>query len=70
LADAGAVVGCFELETSKGLEGTVEQIRELGREAIAVTGDVTKGGDLSLAMEWSDRRIRVNSISPGYTATR
>ena len=23
----------------------------------------------SLAMEWSDRGIRVNSISPGYTAT-
>ena len=23
----------------------------------------------SLAMEWSDRRVRVNSISPGYTAT-
>ncbi len=23
----------------------------------------------SLAMEWADRRIRVNSISPGYTAT-
>ena len=23
----------------------------------------------SLAMEWADRRIRVNAISPGYTAT-
>lgn len=23
----------------------------------------------SMAMEWSDRGIRVNSISPGYTAT-
>jgi NAD(P)-dependent dehydrogenase (short-subunit alcohol dehydrogenase family) len=23
----------------------------------------------SLAMEWSDRGLRVNSISPGYTAT-
>jgi NAD(P)-dependent dehydrogenase (short-subunit alcohol dehydrogenase family) len=23
----------------------------------------------SLAMEWADRRVRVNSVSPGYTAT-
>lgn len=63
LADAGAAVGCFDLETSKGLEGTVEQIRELGREAIAVTGDVTKGGDLSLAIDAVEKGLGPLSVA-------
>ncbi len=168
LAEAGASVGCFDLGISKGLDHTVEQVKALGRQAIAVRGDVTQAADLqeaiaslekalgplalavncagianaapaeempldqwqrmldinltgifiscqaearamlprkqgsivniasmsgiivnrgllqahyntskagvihltkSLAMEWSDRGVRVNSISPGYTAT-
>ena len=28
LAEAGASVGCFDLESSKGLDGTVEQIKK------------------------------------------
>jgi len=35
LAEAGASVGCFDLGSSKGLQGTVEQIKKLGREATA-----------------------------------
>ena len=168
LAEAGASVGCFDLPSSKGLAATVERIKGLGRNALALTGAVTRAADLqgaidgvegglgplavalncagianaapaealplaqwqrmldvnltgiflscqaearvmlprkagsivniasmsgiivnrgllqahyntskagvihltkSLAMEWSDRGIRVNSISPGYTAT-
>ena len=38
LAEAGASVGCFDLPSSKGLDGTVEQIKGLGRQGLAVTG--------------------------------
>jgi len=51
LAEAGASVGCFDLPSSKGLNGTVEQIKGLGREAIALTGDVTQAGDLQRAVD-------------------
>lgn len=51
LAQAGANVACFDLATSAGLAETVRQIGALGRQAIGLTGDVTKAEDLQKAME-------------------
>lgn len=39
-AQAGADVACFDLDQSNATE-TAERVRELGREAVAVAGDVT-----------------------------
>lgn len=50
LAEAGASVGCFDLASSANLTSTVERIEKLGRQAIAVTGDVTQAGDLHQAV--------------------
>ena len=47
LAEAGSSVGCFDLESSKGLEKTAEQIRTLGQPSIAPPHEYTIGnGDL------------------------
>ena len=51
LAEAGAAVGCFDLRSSKGLDGTVEQVKGFGRRALAVRGDVTQAADLSKALD-------------------
>jgi NAD(P)-dependent dehydrogenase (short-subunit alcohol dehydrogenase family) len=51
-AEAGASVACFDLESSKRLEKTAEQIREFGRQALVVRGNVTRASDLR------DRRCR------------
>ncbi len=42
LAEAGASVGCFDLASSKGLDGTVEQIKELGRQALGRHGATSR----------------------------
>lgn len=41
LAEAGADVGCFDIEASAGLHDTVARIEALGRRAAALRGDVT-----------------------------
>ncbi len=50
LAEAGANVGCFDLANSAGLEATVARIRALGRQAIALGGDVTNKDSLNDAI--------------------
>jgi NAD(P)-dependent dehydrogenase (short-subunit alcohol dehydrogenase family) len=50
LAEAGASVGCFDLASSSGLNGTVAQIEKVGCRAIALTGDVTEAADLKQAV--------------------
>jgi NAD(P)-dependent dehydrogenase (short-subunit alcohol dehydrogenase family) len=50
LAEAGASVGCFDLVSSADLKGTVERIQDLGRKAVALTGDVTQAADLQQAV--------------------
>jgi len=63
LAEAGASVGCFDLPSSKGLNGTVEQIKGLGREAIALTGDVTRGADLQRAVDGVENGLGPLSVA-------
>ena len=63
LAEAGASVGCFDLASSKGLNGTVEQIKGLGREAIALTGDVTQAGDLQRAVDAVEKELGPLSVA-------
>jgi len=57
LAEAGASVGCFDLGSSKGLDGTVEQVNTLGRQAIAVRGDVTQAADLHQAVDALEKEL-------------
>jgi NAD(P)-dependent dehydrogenase (short-subunit alcohol dehydrogenase family) len=63
LAEAGASVGCFDLPSSKGLAGTVDQIKGLGRNAIALTGDVTQAADLQRAVEGVERGLGPLSVA-------
>jgi len=63
LAEAGASVGCFDLGSSKGLQGTVEQIKKLGREATAVTGDVTQAADLRQAIDAVEKELGPLSVA-------
>jgi NAD(P)-dependent dehydrogenase (short-subunit alcohol dehydrogenase family) len=63
LAEAGAAVGCFDLGSSKGLQGTVEQIRGLGRQAIALTGDVTQAADLHRAVDGVEKGLGPLSVA-------
>src|SRR5215471_13385881 len=63
LAEAGASVGCFDLGSSKGLQGTVEQIKGLGRQAVGVTGDVTQGADLHEAISAVEKELGAISIA-------
>ena len=63
LAEAGASVGCFDLPSSKGLAGTVDQIKGLGREAIALTGDVTQAADLQRAVEGVEKGLGPLSVA-------
>jgi NAD(P)-dependent dehydrogenase (short-subunit alcohol dehydrogenase family) len=63
LAEAGASVGCFDLPSSKGLDGTVEQIKGLGRGAIALTGDVTQVTDLQRAVNGVEQGLGPLSVA-------
>jgi NAD(P)-dependent dehydrogenase (short-subunit alcohol dehydrogenase family) len=63
LAEAGASVGCFDLPSSKGLDGTVEQIKGLGRGAIALTGDVTQATDLQRAVNGVEQGLGPLSVA-------
>jgi NAD(P)-dependent dehydrogenase (short-subunit alcohol dehydrogenase family) len=63
LAEAGASVGCFDLGSSKGLGGTVEQVQGLGRQAIALRGDVTQAADMSKAVDAVEKDLGPLSIA-------
>jgi NAD(P)-dependent dehydrogenase (short-subunit alcohol dehydrogenase family) len=51
LAEAGASVGCFDLESSKGLNETVEGVKGLGHQALGVRGDVRQAEHLHQAVD-------------------
>jgi NAD(P)-dependent dehydrogenase (short-subunit alcohol dehydrogenase family) len=63
LAEAGASVGCFDLPSSKGLNSIVEQIKGLGRQAIALTGDVTQAADLQRAIDGVEKGLGPLSVA-------
>jgi NAD(P)-dependent dehydrogenase (short-subunit alcohol dehydrogenase family) len=63
LAEAGASVGCFDLASSKGLQGTVDQIKGLRRQAIAATGDVREAADLRQAVDAVENELGALSIA-------
>jgi len=63
LAEAGASVGCFDLASSSGLNGTVAQIEEVGGRAIALTGDVTQAADLNQAVDTVEKVLGPLSIA-------
>lgn len=50
LAEAGADVACFDLQTSAGLADTVARIEALGRQAMSLTGTVVSEDDLANAV--------------------
>ena len=63
LAEAGASVGCFDLASSSGLNGTVAQIEKVGGCAIALTGDVTQAADLNQAVDTVEKVLGPLSIA-------
>jgi NAD(P)-dependent dehydrogenase (short-subunit alcohol dehydrogenase family) len=63
LAEAGASVGCFDLETSSGLPGTVDRIQRTGHRAVPLTGDVARGDDLSNAVESLEKNLGPLSLA-------
>ena len=63
LAEAGASVGCFDLASSSGLNGTVAQIEKVGCRAIALTGDVTAAADLKQAVDIVQKELGPLSIA-------
>ena len=63
LAEAGASVGCFDLASSSGLNGTVAQIEKVGGRAIALTGDVTQAADLKQAVDTVEKVLGPLSIA-------
>jgi NAD(P)-dependent dehydrogenase (short-subunit alcohol dehydrogenase family) len=63
LAEAGAAVGCLDLDSSSGLQTTVEQIQQLGRRAIALIGDVTQLNDLHQAIRLLERDLGPLSVA-------
>jgi NAD(P)-dependent dehydrogenase (short-subunit alcohol dehydrogenase family) len=56
LAEAGADVACLD-RTAAGTQETAQTIRDLGRRAIAVTGDVTSPDDLAAATDRTESEL-------------
>ena len=57
LAEAGADVALFDLPASKGLEDTERSVKERGRRALIVRGDVVDGAALTAAVEKTEQAL-------------
>ena len=57
LAEAGADVALFDLTASKGLEDTERSVKERGRRALIVRGDVVDGAALTAAVEKTEQAL-------------
>ena len=62
-AEAGASVACFDLPSSAGLKGTLEQIQGLKGRSISVTGDVTQASDLVKAVDMIEQDLGPLSLA-------
>ena len=57
-AEAGASVGCFDLErSSSGLNETVKKIEKAGQRGVALTGEVTKPEIVSTAISTLEKEL-------------
>jgi NAD(P)-dependent dehydrogenase (short-subunit alcohol dehydrogenase family) len=63
LAEAGADVALFDMPSSKGLEDTERAVREKGRRALVVTGDVVDGSSLTAAVEATEKHLGPVSLA-------
>ena len=57
LAEAGADVALFDIPASKGLEDTERAVKEKGRRALIVTGDVVDGASLTAAVDQTEQAL-------------
>jgi NAD(P)-dependent dehydrogenase (short-subunit alcohol dehydrogenase family) len=63
LAEAGADVALFDMPSSKGLEDTERAVKEKGRRALIVTGDVVDGASLTAAVEATEKKLGPLSLA-------
>jgi NAD(P)-dependent dehydrogenase (short-subunit alcohol dehydrogenase family) len=63
LAEAGADVALFDLPASKGLEETATAVKEKGRRALIVTGDVVDGAALTSAVAKTEQELGPLSLA-------
>jgi NAD(P)-dependent dehydrogenase (short-subunit alcohol dehydrogenase family) len=57
LAEAGSDVALFDMPASKGLEDTERAVKEKGRRALVMTGDVVDGASLTAAVEKTEQAL-------------
>jgi len=63
LAEAGADVALFDMPASRGLEDTASAVKEKGRRALIVTGDVVDGASLIAAVGKTERELGPLSLA-------
>ena len=63
LAEAGADVACFDLAATGSLGPTLEKVHALGRQALAVSGDVTRADDLEMAVRTTESGLGAISVA-------
>jgi NAD(P)-dependent dehydrogenase (short-subunit alcohol dehydrogenase family) len=63
LAEAGADVALFDMPTSKGLEETAAGVKQQGRRALIVSGDVVDGASLTAAVEQTEQKLGQLSLA-------
>jgi NAD(P)-dependent dehydrogenase (short-subunit alcohol dehydrogenase family) len=63
LAEAGADVALFDVPASQGLEETARAVKEKGRRALIVTGDVVDGASIAAAVEKAQQALGPLSLA-------
>ncbi len=63
LAEAGADVALFDLPASQGLEETARAVKEKGRRALIVTGDVVDGASITAAVDKTQQALGPLTLS-------